>query len=245
VTTDFGYSWPWTHGHLVASLVLAALSFLLRRRSSIFSAILTACSLWALAAFLIVTFVFGYNRVQQLPSTSFLKQKRGPARILDIGSGSGRATIAVALANPESSVVALDNFSAPYITDHGPARLTRNLQAAGVAKRVRVLTADMRQIPEENDSFDAVISTYAIDHVNREGIRKTIAEVRRILKPQGEFLLMVLNNDAWMRFVFPPVAIHGLHGRKLAWDALLEEHGLRVVESGRSPASMHFYSIKR
>lgn len=39
-----------------------------------------------------------------------------------------------------------------------------NLKAAGVEQRATIATAGMRKLPFENASFDAVVTSYAIDH---------------------------------------------------------------------------------
>jgi len=43
-----------------------------------------------------------------------------------------------------------------------------------------------------------VVSAAAIDHLNREGVERTLAEVSRVLRPDGQFLLMVVNPDVWV-----------------------------------------------
>ena len=66
-------------------------------------------------------------------------------------------------------LVALDDFSATYIRDHGPEKLKANLRAAGVDGRADVVSADMRQAAVPDASFDA----------HREHVRDRPSAVRR------------------------------------------------------------------
>lgn len=234
---DFGYTWPWTHGHLVAAVGFAVLAWLCGRWR-VACAVMSALAVWALAGFLIVQLVFGFNSPMAMPTENFLQA--GTGQVLDIGAGSGRTSVMIGLARPRVTIAALDNFSADYITDHGPAHLMANLKAAGIDKRVRVVRADMRQIPEPDETFDGVVSTYAIDHINTAGIRQTLGEVRRVLKPEGEFLMAVINTDNWLRFVYGPLIMHGGSRTAGRWRQLLSEAGLTVVEEGSTPGSLHF-----
>ena len=88
------------------------------------------------------------------------------------GAGSGRATLMVLLERPKTSVVALDWFKMGYgIDGNTPARLLKNAAIANVSHRVEVQSADMREMPFAADSFDAVVSAYAIDHMRRKNSR--------------------------------------------------------------------------
>jgi len=85
------------------------------------------------------------NEPLTLPAAGFLAS--GTGRVLDIGCGAGRTTLMVALARPRADVVALDNFSADYISDHGAPHIMRNMAAAGVDRRVTIEKADMLRLP--------------------------------------------------------------------------------------------------
>jgi SAM-dependent methyltransferase len=240
-TFDFGYTWPWTHGHLVLALLCAAAAAVLHcgfRR--VWAARLLAVGmLWSLAGFLVVQYVFRINLPVQMPTTRFLEG--GAGRVLDIGSGSGRASLMVLSARPGARVVALDNWSADYITGNGPELLIANARVAAVDARLEVQTADMRQLPFAAAEFDAVVSTYAIDHLPRRDIPPTLYEVRRVLRPGGDFLLMVMRGDGWAKFVYGPLAAHHGYGRSTdVWPDRLAEAGFELLESGYRPATAYF-----
>ena len=240
---DFGYAWPWTHGHLVAGVAFAVLAWWGRRRLPWWgTGVLATAAGWAFAGFLIVQLVFGFNAPMQMPTNRFLATGKG--QVLDIGSGSGRTSIMVGLARPDVEITALDNFSAQYIRGNGEDLLRRNLRAAGIDGRVKTLRADMRQIPAPDGSFDGVVSSYAIDHLNREGIERSLGEVRRVMRPGGEFLLMVIKADGWLKFAYGPLLLHSRGVGPDFWKRKLEEAGLTVVEQGQTPGTAYYLCRK-
>ncbi len=244
---DFGYSWPWAYGHLVAAAIfigVGVLALLLgwRKWTVGLSAVAT---LWALVAF--VTFDSDLHRPSVLPTPHFLESGRG--RVLDGGAGSGRATLMVLLARPQASVVALDLFDEGYgIDGNGPDRLRANARAADVESRLEIKKGDLRELPFEAGSFDAAVSSFAIDHLGKKGAQQSIAEMARVLRPAGQFLLMVLNTDAYVKFAYPLIHFHlyyGHGGSAERWRTALVTAGFDVVEQGTQPATMYFLAEKR
>lgn len=239
---DFGYTLPWTYGHLMASVCLAGLGWLLVRRKWRWTGgLLWIVATWALAGFLVIHFVFGFNRPMDMPTQDFMKSNSG--RVLDVGAGSGRASVMVGLARPGMHVVGLDNFSAQYIAGNSPELFMKNMRIAGIDSRADILSADMRRIPEADGSFDAVVSSYAIDHLSREGIGEALGEVRRVLRPGGEFLLIVMRPDFWLAIPYGPIPAHHLR-RQEFWRVQLAQTGLPVFEEGTMPGSVYFLCRK-
>ncbi len=206
------------------------------------SALLGICAVWALAGFLIVQFVFGYNRPIEMLTPRFMSSGQG--RVLDVGCGGGRTTVMMGLARPGVRITALDNFSAEYIKGNGEALLRSNARVAGVNERVEVVNADMRKMPFGAGEFDGVVSTYAIDHLSREGIQEALREVSRVLKPGGEFLLAVIQKDPWLNVAYGPMLMHQRRASKTFWPDSLAKAGLTVDEQGTSPGSVYFLCRK-
>lgn len=239
---DFGYQWPWVWGHAIAAIVLALLSvalwFLARRRLGVVAG---ALAVWAVAGAVIVNVVLAFSRPIPLPTERFLESGRG--RVLDAGAGSGRSTLMVLLARPQARVTALDIFGAEYgIGDNTPERLRANARAGGAESRLDVQVGDMRAMPFAPATFDAAVSAFAIDHVSRADVERTFSEMARVIKPGGDFLLLVINQDGWVRTVFPFLAHHGYFGGRAnpdRWRALLAVH-FEVVEQGTTPGTLYF-----
>jgi len=242
---DFGYPWWLSYGHL-AVLAVSAAGLLLgytRKWSRWPMIFLGALTLWSTAAFLSMQFGLNINGTASLPTQNFLRS--GTGRVLDLGAGTGRSSIMVLAGRPQATLVASDLFGDSFDAHFGRGespqqRLLRNLKAAGVDQRASIVTADMRKLPFETGSFDAIVSSYAVDHLNREGVNQSLAEAARVLKPGGDFLLMLVANDRWVKFAFGPLLSHGGTRGSAWWAARVKEAGFQVLEEGTSPATLYF-----
>jgi len=54
---------------------------------------------------------------------------------------------------------------------------------------IDIKLSDMRSLPFNDESFDAVFSFHVIYHTDSKGIIKVISEIYRVLKPNGEVFL--------------------------------------------------------
>lgn len=241
---DFGYPWWISYGHLVVVVIAAAFLALghARKWSKVPMLLLSAVLLWSTAAFVAARFVLNVNGRSAMPTQNFIPSGKG--RVLDMGAGTGRSSIMVLEARPQTTLVALDLFGESYDEHFGPGaspqeRLLANLKAAGVERRVTIQAGDMRQLPFKSAEFDAIVSSYAVDHLNRDGVQKSLAEADRVLKPGGELLLMLIAKDPWLQFTFGPLLLHGGTRGLPWWTSRLQEAGFQVVEHGMRPATLY------
>jgi SAM-dependent methyltransferase len=241
---DYGYPWWLSYGHvpLAAAAILLLILGGARKWSKWPMLLVGAVALWSSAAFLAVRFVIDINGRPALPTESFLRS--GAGRVLDIGAGTGRSSVMVLTARPKATLVALDLFGKSFEQHFGPGedpqqRLLANLKAAGVEQRATIKAADMRQLPFEAAEFDAIVSAYAIDHLNRDGIKQALAEAARVLKPGGDFLLMLIGDEPWGRFTFGPLIMHGGPRGAAWWTDRAQEAGFQVAEQGTRPITLY------
>src|SRR5688572_31972000 len=110
-----------------------------------------------------------------------------------------------------------------------------NARIAGVADRAEAKVGDARELPLATGTYDGVISVAAIDHLPRAGIPKALAEAARVLKPDGQFLLTIVNVDALARFASPHALGHHPPADPNRWKALLAAAGFDLVEQGAIP----------
>jgi SAM-dependent methyltransferase len=247
---DFGYPWPITWIHiipLVLGLGAAALGVRLGWRHWVVE-LWGVIGIWAIVGLILThTMMGGLNAPQRVPTDQFMASGRG--RVLDVGAGSGRALIGLLLARPQATGTALDIYTGFFgISDNTPERMMRNARIAGVANRSHTVTADATRMPLPDASYDAAISSYAIDHMGREGAPKAIQEVARVLKPDGEFLLEIVNPDIWVK-VMMPIPHFGLNAHYKPdpnrWRAMLKAASFELIDEGAGPATLYWLARKR
>lgn len=100
------------------------------------------------------------------------------ARILDLGAGVGRH--ALWLTTQGFDVIALDA---------SPGGLAEIDKAGGV----ETVLARMDALPFKNHDFDHVLSWNVIYHGDEDILLRTIAEIRRVLKPGGSYMGTMLS----------------------------------------------------
>jgi SAM-dependent methyltransferase len=242
---DFGYSWPIAYGFaipLLLAIVLAAIATWRAWRPWV-SILAGVVIVWSAAALYVTNVTWGINEPMTMPTEKFLPA--GSGRVLDAGAGSGRAAVGVLLARPEATVTGLDIYKGYWGIDaNTPERFMKNVQIAGAAGRADAFTGDMREMPFTDNVFDGVVSSYAIDHLNREGRVNAIAEVARVIKPGGDFLLLIVDVPWYTMLVSPPIA----HHRKpdLAyWRTLLGQHGFTILDEGTQPMTHYWLARSR
>jgi tRNA (cmo5U34)-methyltransferase len=99
-------------------------------------------------------------------------------RILDLGSGAGRLLDIVRSAHPQASFVAVD-FS--------PTMIRGLRENFGGNPRVRILEHDLANPLPPLGAFDAVISSFAIHHLNHQRKLSLYREIFQLLEPNGVF----------------------------------------------------------
>ena len=245
-TYEFGYAWSIAYGLTIPLALAGALAGVaIWRGWPRWTYLLTALVMvWAIIGLFLVNVIFGINRPMTLPTERFLAS--GSGRVLDVGAGSGRAAMGVLLARPGTTVTGIDLYQGFMgIEDNTPERFMSNARVAGVANRADAIRGDARSLPFDNAAFDAVVSSYVIDHLRHEGKVKALAEIARVLKPRGEFLLMIVDAD-WTTRLFSPHAL-GHHPRQdpIRWRTLLDQAGFATEEEGKKPATLYWLARKR
>jgi SAM-dependent methyltransferase len=243
LTYDFGYSWPLRYAMMLPLILVGGLAAVAAWRSWsrwVFIP-LGLVAVWAGAAVVFLNAML--NRPMPLPTERFLAS--GSGRVLDVGAGSGRAAIGVLLARPRTTATGVDIYTGYWgIDQNTPERFMKNARIAGVAERAAARVGDMRALPFADGEFDAVVSSYAIDHLRRDERPKAIAEAARVLKPGGEFLLMIIQVD-WRTWLVSPLLAHHPSQSPEPWRALLREHGFSLEEEGTQFTTLYFLAKKQ
>jgi SAM-dependent methyltransferase len=112
-------------------------------------------------------------------------------RLLDVGCGRGAVLLMAAKRLPRGWAVGIDIWSTKDQSGNAEHVTRRNAALEGVADRVELHTADMRQLPFDDGSFDVVVSSLAIHNVSGEGERaKALREAARVLKKGGKLAIV-------------------------------------------------------
>jgi arsenite methyltransferase len=148
----------------------------------------TGASIVATAAFFIRTTRVGKFEVwaQLLDGLGL----RGDETLLDMGCGRGAVLLAAAKMLPNGRAIGVDIWRADQ-TDNSPDNTVRNAEIEGVADRVEVRTADITDLPFDDNSFDVIVSSLVVHNISsQDGRKKAISEAARVLRPGGKLVLV-------------------------------------------------------
>jgi len=234
---DFGWTPGWMIGPLVAALVSLAAAVALQVALPGWWPLALALTLLSALFFAghVVAAEFLRSDLAALPMVDFLSSDRD--LVLDGGCGAGRTSIAVSRMLKHGKVIALDRFDSDYIEGGGRTLLERNLAAAGVAERVEIKNGDLTRLPFPDMSFDATVSAHAIDHLGP--LEQTaLAEMHRVLKPGGRFLLAVWV-PGWAMFSIASV-FSLILTRPSGWRRMAARVGFEIQDEGRFNGVRYF-----
>jgi SAM-dependent methyltransferase len=132
-----------------------------------------------------------------------------PAEILDAPGGFGRHSIPLAKAGYRVTSI-----------DRSAVQLEEGRRRAGEAEWPRFVQADIRELPFDDESFDAVLCLFSsIGYRGEEGDRQTFAEFLRVLRPGAAVIIETMHRDRLM-WIF-----QARRWEPLKDDAVLVEEG--------------------
>jgi precorrin-6B methylase 2 len=119
---------------------------------------------------------------------------RGDETLLDLGCGRGAVLLAAAKLLPNGRAIGVDIWRADQ-TDNSQQNTLRNAELEGVADRVEVRTADITDLPFDNDSVDVIVSSLVVHNIpSPEARAKAISEAARVLRPGRRLALVDIFN---------------------------------------------------
>src|SRR5207244_7429705 len=108
------------------------------------------------------------SRVGKLRNRDRLLQKitwTGHERVLDVGCGRGLMLIGAAKHLTTGKATGIDIWQTEDLSGNRPQATLANARREGVAERIEVQTADMRQMPFADNAFDVVVSKAVIHNL--------------------------------------------------------------------------------
>jgi AraC-like DNA-binding protein/2-polyprenyl-3-methyl-5-hydroxy-6-metoxy-1,4-benzoquinol methylase len=110
----------------------------------------------------------------------------GYADVLDLGTGLGRHAIYFAKQGFNVSAMDISDYAVQYL----------KTWAAKENLLINAEVSDMLSLHYPSQSFDCIFAYHVISHTDSIGIKKTIAEIERVLKPNGEVYLSFCSKES-------------------------------------------------
>lgn len=118
-------------------------------------------------------------------------QWRGDEQVLDVGCGHGLMLLAAAKRLTTGKAIGVDIWQKEDQAGNSAAATMENARLEGVADRVELKDGDARRLPFADNSFDVILSSWALHNIYNESERRTaIREIARVLKPGGSILIV-------------------------------------------------------
>ena len=123
---------------------------------------------------------FGIDIKWRKRVVNILRGKK-PKNILDIATGTGDLAINLAQTGAEK-IIGLD--ISPGMLEVGKKKVLKK----GLTNTIEMIVGDSEDLPFEKNSFDAVTVAFGVR--NFETLEKGLAEIFRVLKPSGTFVVL-------------------------------------------------------
>ena len=111
-------------------------------------------------------------------------------RVLEVATGSGEMFRRLVKSNPAGKTFGLD------LSPNMAARTQRIARKKFPGADSHCGAVDVRSMPFQKASFDAVVCCYLFELLSQDDIRLTLREIRRVLRPGGTFALVVIGQNA-------------------------------------------------
>lgn len=120
---------------------------------------------------------------------------RGDERVLDVGCGHGLLLIAAAKRLTSGRATGIDLWQKEDQAGNSREATLENARREGVAERIELRDGDARELPFADDSFDLVLSSWALHNIyQKEGRERAVREIARVLKPGGQVVIVDISH---------------------------------------------------
>ena len=142
----------------------------------------------------------------------------GDEMVLDMGCGRGAVLTAVARRLTTGRVTGVDIWSTTDQSGNAKDVALHNALLEGVSDRVHIETADMRELPFPEATFDFVVSSLAIHNIRSNADRKrAITEAFRVMKPGGRIVIADIRATAIYADALRTLGASKVERQRLGW----------------------------
>lgn len=114
----------------------------------------------------------------------------GKERTLDLGCGRGLLLIGIAKRLTTGRSAGVDIWRTADQSGNHRGSTLYNARAERVEERIELHDADLRKLPFDDDTFDCVVSSWAIHNLAAGDRPQALSEAVRVLKPGGKMLIV-------------------------------------------------------
>ena len=117
--------------------------------------------------------------------------KNNPQQILDIATGTGDLALMMSQLNP-AKIVGLDISEG--MLEVGKQKISK----ANLSDKIEMVVGDSENMPFDDNTFDAITVSFGVR--NFANLDKGLTEIRRVLKPNGTFVILETSNPTKFPF---------------------------------------------
>ncbi len=207
-------------GGLIALLLFGTVIIWLPQSSILFlviKVILAAISVYLLGMGCLMVYDSKVTKIATSDQLLDIHDWRGDELVLDVGCGRGLMAVGAAQRLTTGKAIGVDIWQSEDQSSNTPEGAMENARLANVGDRVEIKTADMRNLPFPDSSFDVVLSAWAVHNLGQKLDRElALKEMMRVLKKRGFLILSdIEHRDAYakhlknldlvdVRMIFPP-----------------------------------------
>ncbi|MFC1841532.1 class I SAM-dependent methyltransferase [Candidatus Dependentiae bacterium] len=156
--------------------------------------------------------IMGFLEIKPNNIALKMAQIKKGEKVLDIGFGTGWVLERLV------PLVGKENITHGLDYSEGMKKITiQNLKKKNLEKSVELVTANVKNMPYADNSFDVLFVSFLIDLLQKEDIPKVLAEMKRVLKPGGRLIIASMTKQGrgiywlarwlyeWMYYKWPTI----------------------------------------